>query len=112
MQLHAQTIIQTRYTRCNIVFKCTKEVTSEAQQAHRTEMAGSNGKAEAASYKRVLGAEKQVVTTTLKYATSQRYQSSDKNNLVFIRLNAGTAFAGLTGITKNRGDLYCKFFLI
>lgn len=28
-----------------------------------------------------------------------------KNNLVFIRLNAGTAFAGLTGTAKNRGDL-------
>lgn len=35
--------------------------------------------AEAASYEPVLGAEKQVTTTTLKRATSQCYPSSDKN---------------------------------
>lgn len=68
-------------------------------------MAGSNGKAEAASYKPVLSAEKQVITTTLKCAISQCYQSSDKKQLGFYQLNAGTAFEGLTGIAKERGDL-------
>lgn len=35
-----------------------------------------------------------------------------KNLLFLIWLSAGTAFPGLTGIAENRGDLYCKFFLI
>lgn len=63
-------------------------------------MLGCTGKAEAASHKPVLTAEKQDTTTTLKCAT--RHQV---NNLGFIRLNAGAALAGLTKIAKNRGDL-------
>lgn len=63
-------------------------------------MFGSTGKAEAASYKPVLTAEKQDTTTNLKCATRHWV-----NKLGFIRLNAGTALAGLTRIAKNRGDL-------
>lgn len=85
MQLCAQTIIQTRFTCYNIVFKCVSKGTREAQQVHGTEMAGSNGKAEAVSYKPVLSAE-QVITTTLKCAISQCYQSSDKKQLGFYQI--------------------------
>lgn len=65
----------------------------------QNEMLGSTGKAEGASYKPVLTAEKQDTTTTLKCAT--RHQV---NNLGFIRFNAGTVLAGLRRIAKNRGD--------
>lgn len=93
-----KTITQTRFTCCSSVSKPTSEAISDAQK-NTTEMLGSTGKAEAASYKPVLTAEKQDTTTTLKCAT--RHQV---NILGFIKLNDGTALARLTRIPKNRGD--------
>lgn len=88
-------------------------MTSEAQQEHRTEMAGSNGKAEAASYKPVLSAEQQVITTTLKCAISQHYQSPDKKQLGFYQIKCWDCFRrAYRNCKEQRWSLYSKFFLI